>query len=216
MLQNLKQSFYNPLCLYCGSFFVCDHLFCEKCYKIFFSDLTLIENKHVPFEHHFLINWSPGQSDLVSEMVYRLKSDRGARAWAHYASIITQSLADRLDLETFDALLPLPGSKSSSVHAWLLAKNIGQELALPVLNVLTKSPSTRAQKTKSASERAFIGSDSQLLLDEQFTREELSNLKLIYVDDILTTGQTFKRAAEAVGARSQSILVTMFYRPRAL
>ncbi|MBC7743423.1 MAG: ComF family protein [Bdellovibrionaceae bacterium] len=215
MLQNLKQSFYTPLCLNCGSFFVCDHLLCETCFLAFFKNLSLTDNRHAEFKHFFLIDWTPGESDLISEMVYRLKSDRSVKAWRYYAEVVAHSLADQEDLEVFDAIVSLPGSRADSVHAWLFAKNLSKALGLPVLNILTKSALDRAQKSKSAAERKSASLENTIQVDEQFTRAELSNLKLIYVDDIMTTGETFKRCQQALGAVEKSILITMFYRPRA-
>ncbi|MBC7421018.1 MAG: hypothetical protein H7328_09855 [Bdellovibrio sp.] len=167
-------------------------------------------------EHAFLIEWFPGESDLISEMVYRFKSNRCPQAWLFYSRLFANLLCDQVDISQYDALVPLPGSKSNSVHANIFAKNLSKILGLPVLNALYKSPLAQPQKSKSAKERRQSTNVSDIQRLELFTKNETSNLKLIYVDDIMTTGFTYKRSRQALQNKNQSLLVTLFFRPAAI
>ncbi len=214
----LKQYFYNPVCINCGSFFVLDHLFCHFCFTKHIETNLEIKASQVDAtsEHYYLFDWVPGQSDLISEMVYRFKSDRAIKAWRFYSDVFAQQILDCIDVQSFDAIVPLPGSSQSSVHSAVFAKFLSQHLKLPVFHCLEKVIETGEQKLKTAQQRTDQSTGSPIVKLEQFTHEDTANLKLIYVDDIMTTGATFKRSQEALQNENNSILATLFYRPKAI
>ena len=214
-MQNfLKQLLNNPICINCGSYFVEDHLFCVKCFNLYLAPYLHLKTVAIDpaTTHAFLINWVPGESDLISEMVYRFKSDQCVKAWGYYAKLLAEEIAEQMDLSEFHALVPLPGSKESSVHANIFAKCLSQHWQLPILGVLSKQSQDGPQKRKNAHERQ-ISSVERL---ELFTKDDVSNLNLIYVDDILTTGSTYKRSRAALEHEGKSLVITLFCRPKAL
>jgi predicted amidophosphoribosyltransferase len=217
MLSKSKQYFYNPVCIHCGSFFVKAHLFCDICFSTQLAPhLELkIQNIDDRAKHAFLIDWVPGQSDLISEMVYRFKSDKAAMAWSYYSELFAYQFSELIDVSKFDAFVPLPGSSEDSVHATLFAKNLSQIFGLPVLNCLSKPRLGESQKVKTAKERNDQSTRTPIEKLEQFTYDDVANLKLIYVDDIMTTGATFKRSREALQSKNHSVLATLFFRPKA-
>ncbi len=200
----------------CGSFFVADHMFCETCYNIHIEPRLSVSVKELTprSSHAYMIDWAPGESDLVSQMVYRFKADRSTEAWAFYAKLFAQLMCEQIDLSGFDAFVPLPGSKTNSTHAHIFAKQLSLATGLPVLNALLKSHTSDEQKNKTAAQRHNTSALNKITLSEVFTNDELANLNLIYVDDIMTTGSTYQRAQEAIGTKGYSMLATLFYRPK--
>lgn len=213
-LQNLKQYLYNPICLSCGSFFVNDHLFCDECYQKKIAPIAEMKMKPLTekFEAYYLMNWIPFESDMLSETVYRMKSDKCFRAWVYYAEKAADELAENLNIEQIDYIIPIPGSKNTSVHSHIFAQILGRTLRKPILNILVKTQMLTEQKRKNKTERL----NKTIRLHEQFT----SNLKLLglarshvlVVDDILTTGSSFIQSVDALGAVKKATLLTLFHR----
>ncbi len=219
-MRSLKQYFYNPTCFRCGSFFVEDHLFCEPCFDLHIAPRVEIKRRTIlqnnkTFEHYYLFDWNPGESDLISGLVYQLKGNRCSIALQYYANLLTQQLlVGRYAISDFEWVIPLPGSKKTSLHSYILAKKVSERLSLPFLDILIKEVSQTSQKTLNVQQRRTL----ELSLLPAYGPEQITGLrnemaKVIYVDDILTTGSTFKAAREAVGVQQKACLLTIFYRP---
>lgn len=213
-MQSLKQYLYNPLCLSCGSFFVKDHMFCDGCFdqkillKMEMKNKSLNQNS----DAFFLLNWVPFESDMLSETVYRLKSDKCLAAWKFYAENAAEQLADNINLEQVDYIVPIPGSKSSSVHSHVFAHYLSRSLRKPVLDILCKPLELSEQKRKNKLDRLY----KTIQLREQFTdglyKLRLKDKHILIVDDILTTGSSFNQSVQALGPIKKATLLTLFYR----
>ena len=182
------------------------HLFCEECFD---SEIRYRINVKKQNKHYYLFDWAPGESDLISAMVYQLKSDRCTQALEFYTQLLTPALTEK-----FDFVVPLPGSKKDSVHSLIMARKMASRLKVPILDLLIKSPSDQAQKKKSIEER----SKTVLMLSRNNSPEDITTLigpeaKILFVDDILTTGSTYNSALTALSREKQDSIATLFYRP---
>lgn len=217
MLKNIRQSLYNPNCLSCGSYFVHNHLFCDYCYTV------KIEPKLDLKKHSFasgnvaysIFDWNPGESDLLSEMVYRFKSDRSILAWRHYSELAIKAFSYEMDPTEFSYVVPIPGSKKTSVHAGVFAAIVSEIIKKPVLDILIKPKSddqNKEQKLKSKAERSL----NQFRLREEFTQNfdylDITNKRILLVDDIITTGNSYNQCLQVIGTSKPSALLTLFYR----
>ncbi len=217
MIEKLRQALTNPMCLSCGSYFVRHHLFCQKCY------VEKIETKLQPRSHSLaqqqnaftLFDWNPGESDLLSEMVYRFKSDRCLLAWRHYAGLAIKALSHEVDLKVIDYIIPVPGSKRSSVHGRVFADLVSEIVQKPVLDILEKIKSdsiTVEQKSKNKNERV----QNQFRLREEFTQNfdclRIGHRHILLVDDIITTGSSFTQCLQVLGGAEDAVLLCLFYR----
>lgn len=202
-----KQYLITPLCLKCGSFLCNESLFCRICFEQEIDNLCRShKNSHIS-SHLYLLSWEAGKSDVLSRMVYRMKSDRSVPAWRFYAEKIYVAVKDKIDFSEYVGLVPIPGSKQNSVHAWLLARELSRQTGLEVLDLLCK-PHAGEQKKRTAEERkSGVGIHRKRYLPEHFTR-------LIFVDDILTTGESFRQSCRALNCSEDSPVITLFYRPK--
>ncbi|MBC7465476.1 MAG: hypothetical protein H7256_05740 [Bdellovibrio sp.] len=164
------------------------------------------------FESYFLLNWIPFESDMLSEMVYRMKSDKCFGAWMYYAEKAADELAENLNIEQIDYIIPIPGSKKTSVHSHIFAQLLGRALRKPILDILVKTQTIGEQKRKNKTERL----NKTIRLHEQFTRNlnllGLARSHVLVVDDILTTGSSFIQSVEALGPVRKATLLTLFHR----
>lgn len=202
-----KQYLISPVCLKCGSFLCNESLFCRVCFEAEIEKRRHKECQSHVQSHLYLLDWPAGQSAALSRMVYRMKSNQSVPAWRFYAAKIYEKTEHEIDYETYAGLVPLPGSKHNSVHALLLARYLAALSGLPVLDLLFKAHVSE-QKRRTAQERK-TGSDIRRKpdVDEHFTR-------LIFVDDVLTTGESFRQSCRALNCSDDSPVLTLFYRPK--
>lgn len=205
----LKQYLLSPCCLKCGSLFLNESLFCQVCFSAEIENNILRPQcSHISqLRHKYLLRWNKGENNVLSEMVYRLKSNNSVAAWAFYAKLLYNFLD--LNFKTYKALIPIPGSSKNSVHALLFARQLSILTGLPVVDILSKKTESFEQKTLTAEQRknkVFIEL-RQPIFFEQFT-------KYIFVDDILTTGESFNQCNKAINDNSDNIIISLFYRPK--
>lgn len=213
-----KQLFYNPVCICCGSFFVSETLFCSECYEQFMQPrISLLEHEvNKKDKGYSLIEWQPGESDLLSEFVYRFKYDKCKPAWNYYVNKMIDDLNDKITFDEVDFIVPIPGSSKKSVHSLIMAQIISKKTEIPVIDILYKEVKDYSesvqQKHKDKHERQQI----QIHLNEQFTchsnNSKFDKSHMLLVDDILTTGNSFKQSKAALGRVKKATLLTLFYR----
>lgn len=209
-----QQYCYNPVCLSCGSFFVKQHLFCEDCFQKKIRSKLQIKSKMInqTSEALYLVDWIPFESDMISEFVYRMKSDKCINAWGFFAEYILEQVSENQSLENIDYIIPIPGSKVTSKHSHVFAQMLGRILRRPILDILEKPQNQNEQKRKNKAERLY----RTIRLREQFTTNlgllNLQNSHVLIVDDILTTGSSFNQSVTALGLVKKASLLTLFYR----
>jgi predicted amidophosphoribosyltransferase len=207
----LKQYLTSPLCLKCGSFFCDDSLFCLSCFKKEIINRCEQEcESHLGDIHFYLMNWLKTDPDFLTDMAYRLKSDNSKPAWQFYSQLFYEKHKDEIEFKKYSAIVPIPSSNESSVHAMIFAKNISNLSGAPVIDVLYKKAQSSDQKTLSAEQRKRAQTiERKSQLNEQFTN-------CLFVDDILTTGESFLQSKKALNASGESLILSLFYRPKAL
>lgn len=207
-MQTIKQYLLSPTCLKCGSFFCNDSLFCNVCFQSEIGPrINLVSQSHLAeFQHYYLLDWNKNESRVLSQMVYRLKSDNSLPAWSFYSKLLIEKM--NINFQEYAGLVPIPGSKPSSMHSLILARALSSTSGLPVFDILFKKKTAIEQKRMSAFERKNEDTISlKKQQPEHFT-------KCIFVDDILTTGQSFLQSSRAVNGLNENIVITLFYRSR--
>lgn len=205
----IKQYLLTPTCLKCGSFFNNETLFCSICFKNEIVKRYRAQRpSHLGEQHIFMLSWNKGESDVLSQMVYRLKSDTSVNAWRIYAKIFYKKFLKKTNLESFQALIPVPGSGKSSVHAHVFANELSKLSGIPAVDALVKKAVFSEQKNLSARERKQNTCITlRAPLNEHFTR-------CIFVDDIVTTGESFLQSNKALNGGADNLILSLFYRPR--
>jgi predicted amidophosphoribosyltransferase len=212
-----KQVFLTPVCICCGSFFCGPALFCISCYETVIAEKLCAQQEcrsHIGGRHFYLFEWNSFDSDEFSQLVYRLKSNNSEAAMRHYGELLLSKMRDLPGLAGFAGIVPVPSANAGSVHAHILAGILAKALQLPYLDLLVKEGEAD-QKTLSASERSHPSNTCfRMRPDEVFTGETQALQKYILVDDVLTTGQSFKQASAALGGHASTVIATLFYRTK--
>lgn len=204
---SLLQYLFSPVCLHCGSFFVEESLLCDACFNQRLRPRIRLKNASSISGHHYLVAWPRGESNLLSQMVYRLKDGRSAAALSFYVQMLYEKLKNEISWSQYRAIVPIAGSRATSIHARLLAEELSALCGLPVWDLLQKSSAFEQKKLSLSERRQRMKVTVKAPLPEHFT-------KLIFVDDILTTGSSFKQSRIALNANEENLILTLFYRPR--
>ena len=208
----LKQYLLSPTCLNCGSFFCDDSLFCKICFQTeIIQRMRLNQPSHLSsFEHHYLLRWNKNENTALSQMIYRLKSDNSKQAWAFYADIFYKNILvhENFNFKKYQALVPVPSAKQSSVHSHLFANRLSVLTGLPVHDILVKDTLSVEQKSLTAEQRKLsLNIRLKYPQTEYFTN-------YIFVDDVVTTGESFLQCNSCIKGGTENPVFSLFYRPK--
>ena len=188
---------YLRCCLHCGSLFPPKGRFlCADCWRLLEADRTRFPSHRIlngqKMEVHSLWDWIPNKNTALSGYLLALKGWSNEREWDFLAKELLRqrSLAtSSKSLENPSILVPAPSHrKEDQDHALALAKALGRTFGLPMLPVLTKAgPQPLHQRGLGRKERAGLG----VRRHEKFSQLDLSKHKVIFIDDVLTTGSFF-------------------------
>jgi predicted amidophosphoribosyltransferase len=180
-------------------------IFCELCWELatdFRNDERSLRQSGYPFKVYSLYTWHDQFDSVIRPLIYALKGGCIQKPWPFLA----QELIYRRSLIAWiaaDAIV-LPPRQNKLDHAWYWAKAIGDFLKVPILDCLESE--ARTQKRLSLSLRK----------NRQMNRtgEDVRGLKLIFVDDTITSGATALAAFTALGAPERFEVWTLVARPR--
>ena len=188
-------------CLNCGSFRNTGTGLCEYCNeKILWPRLSVGTKRTadgIPVRS--LCDWTPGESDEFSNWILSLKHSP-KRKWSRLADLFVQHHIADLGRSVPWLLIPCPNANKSRDHALKWAQAIAFYSFGPLTQALEieKKPASGPQKRKTHKERRTI----EFALSEKLTdRKHLDRFeKIIFLDDVVTSGATAKAAHRALGS----------------
>lgn len=177
-------------CLGCGSYRVGESLCCPPCLDTLTSNAGVSADGPV----RSLFDWIPGQSDLLSRLILALKGPHQKIAWAFWARAFTGSVGiGSLYAEFPTVFIPCPRRSAGPDHAVLWARGLGRELGWPIYENLYRLEGNH-QRSRTRSDRFF---------HRQFVKmteiPDFSETRVIFVDDVVTTGATWMAFREIQG-----------------
>lgn len=133
-------------------------------------------------------------SEDVRKSLLKFKSDGAKYLAAPFAKLIYQRLCE--DKIEFDVIIPVPSHKKTMrKRGYNPAKELAEELSIlaskPVLDILVKTTITKNQKFLDFKERQTNLENTLTITDPKLVK----NMKVLLVDDIITTGATVNSCA---------------------
>lgn len=183
MLDFLKLQMLSPLCVRCGSFQVQECFLCKNCEESFLNGR--LKPQWRDLNNHFvqsLIEWHPGESDSLSEIVYLLKSRLSQKAWAFYSRQVKITCSHNA------VIVPVPSSRTgrTAFHTKYFAEALRAQHQVSIIDCLLSFEQKGSQEALTVEKRAEI----QFQFIEDFTQKMRSYHRVILIDDIITTGHT--------------------------
>jgi predicted amidophosphoribosyltransferase len=191
-------------CLNCGSWINVRTFFCIGCHRrCLIQFQNNLETRHENIVIKSLFRWPPGKSDVLSALILQMKGE-SKKAWAIWAD----EFILKWEGPTFKDGVILVSSESSTgkKHAQNWAEALSNRLGYPHFCPLRPIQLLNAQKALNRAERAKRKFD----LNEEFSKG--SNNRVIFVDDVVTTGQTAKAAYKALGYPLHFEVWSLIYR----
>jgi predicted amidophosphoribosyltransferase len=207
---------YLQSCLYCESHFQLGEgeVFCNPC-RANFRKHPIVTTLHGEFVSRSLLVWSESQPS-VGEVVKKLKEvgGNGTSRRFYFAAhkFWTQFYAHEKWAASDILFIPAPARiAGSDDHASHFAKELSTLFGSPARKCLRRV-SLREQKSKSREERA----ENKLeLIDGSLERSGSgdSPRKIIFIDDLIVSGETARAAYIALGRPGDFEVWTIAFRP---
>lgn len=213
-------------CVYCGSFLSPTHLFCPKCWESLLNQMKWqrIQLTGLPFPVFALWKWG-GCDVKVTQLIYGMK--KGFYPYLHPA-LVRELAFDNPDLfrfhkkeqsklcginqnnQTSKVFIPAPPrSFGEKDHAYYFAQALADRYGVLLERLIRRH--VISQKKLGVLERKTI--QMGLIEEGHMNAQTLSGQKIVFVDDVLTTGSTALAAYNKLGQPSGFIAVVLAYRP---
>lgn len=140
--------------------------------------------------------WPPGEDELLSRTVLRLKGRGNLRPWREIAGLVIERLDSSWWIDKPCVFVPVPMTKGRR-HAQEFARGLSDVTGIPWVEAFAPSKSAEKQRHKKGSERVR----KSFALNETFSQNEYSDLHIALVDDVVTTGETLMAAQRTLGVR---------------
>lgn len=139
--------------------------------------------------------WPPGEDELLSRTVLRLKGRGNLRPWREIAGLVIERLDSSWWIDKPCVFVPVPMTKGRC-HAQEFARGLSDVTGIPWVEAFAPNKSAEKQRHKKGSERVR----KSFALNETFSQNEYSDLHIALVDDVVTTGETLMAAQRTLGA----------------
>lgn len=171
-------------------------LLCDYCYEVVLQKKSLkkeiINFETVAIPAFSLFNWIPDECNALSALTLSLKGKSSQKIWQEYAKLFLSMRRSQESLPANFIIVPCPNPEINQDHAWGFATALSELTGRPVVNLLKKGTAAHFRGTARAERLLHI--NNRLLLSENITLDEYQNKKIVFVDDIITTGTTVKSA----------------------
>jgi len=170
--------------------------YCIKCGKTVNEDgdICCLEQKHL-FEKGWI---ALEYEEMTKQSIYKFKYQNCPRYCKTFAEIMYQAMNDKTILKyDFDLITSVPIHKNKLKkrgynQAKLIAKELSLKLNIPYEDIIIRIKDTKPQNTLSPKER------SNNLCNAFKVSKEISNKKILIIDDIYTTGSTIDACANCI------------------
>ena len=170
----------------------------------------MVKDFNLGFPVTSLFEWGSHNNYLMSNMVYALKQGGLVSANRKLAKLMAHKMEFSNSKEI--VIIPAP-SGGGQDHAYMLAHSLSQEFKGTLLDIFERKSEA---KQKALSRRDRFNKDFKYKegLGENEVRLRLKNKRVVFVDDVLTTGATAKVAFEKVGKFSIFTASVLLYRSK--
>lgn len=196
---------FPPLCPFCHDVIEVDELFCPKCQ----SELPWNQQSdscewEIDKLHCIAPLW---YRDSVLDGILRFKFHNCPQYAPAFGLLMAQAISDQhqFDIITWAPLSPKRLKSRGYNQAKLLADQLAIHLKLPLLDTLEKTTETPAQSSIDNDE--LRAENVRGVYRLKVASDEIRAKKLLFVDDVITTGATLRACVEILEAEGAEQVV---------
>lgn len=197
-MQNFKYQIHKIFrsCINCSYYRADDSLLCQKCQELLLSEAVFDKKERIyTIDVYYLLKWIPNESRLISLIVQNLKGQHFPEVYRFYAKLIALNMNLQADKKW--VIVPCPSRSQDRWHARILAVEFSKVVGFPMIDCLSYSDDEEAQKKKSKRERMGL---------KIYNAQVLKLEHVIFIDDVVTTGSTFKASYLALGRPKEFVV----------
>ncbi len=201
----------DEICMFCKKRTkLFEHYLCEEC----FYNLELTDYKFMDSE--LFEKFSPAYylDELSGKAIYSYKKDRNRQLSYCFSSLLESLITEYLDIDEIDLIVPVPISNKKLRqrgfdHIEDIAKKLSKSLFIPFEKNFLMAYNTEEQKSLGKKER------KNNLKGKIFLKKNINMpIKVLLVDDIITTGATMIASAEALKSTGCSVYGACVFKSR--
>ena len=192
----------DNLCEYCmDKLEIINQEICSKCGKI-----PCVCDNGISFDKVYACYY---YAETAAEGIISLKKGHNLNYGNHIGEQLARLLKENEDLLKLDLVVPVPMSKKKIRQrgynqAEVIARIISDKTGIPYSNkILTRKHTDIEQHSLSAEDRKM--NISQYDINEV----DLSDMRILLCDDVLTTGSTAKRCSDLLKARGAKTVIVL-------
>ena len=180
---------------------IINHEICSRCGKA-----PCVCDGGISFDKVYACYYYGG---TATEGIISLKKGNNLNYGIHVGEQLAKLLQDNEDLHKVDFIVPVPMSKKKIKQrgynqAEIIARIISEKTGIPYNSkILTREHTDIEQHSLSAEERKM--NTSQYNINDV----DLSNMRILLCDDVLTTGSTVNRCSELLKARGADTVIIL-------
>ncbi len=167
-----------------------------------FTNLSEVKIENIKIKS--LFRWPPGESDVLSALVLQMKEE-SSQNWNIWVTEFINNLSGNSH-SAKKTVLVSSESASGKKHAQHWGNALSKYLGYPHICALKPQKGTANQKELSRLQR------TQRVFDLNVEFSKPSNTRIIFVDDVVTTGQTALAAYNALKKPSNFEVWCLIYR----
>ena len=194
--------------MFCGSFLPKADGLCRHCsaelWRWSADDKVTYQHRHGLLVYS-LFNWHPNKQEVLSRLLMALKGEHGRDLWRTFAhEFWRRYLVSKLQNDNIIKswlIIPSPPRSEVADHASLFAMGLVEETGATLLPCLSRKKTGKQsqQKTKNRGQRLRAEIDWSENFSRAYFRSLSSGKKIIFVDDVYTTGGTALAAWKTLG-----------------
>ena len=193
MFEKILDLIFPDKCMYCGKI---GEIICKNCLRKINIPYLFKKVNNDWFDYVFCGSYYKG---IIKHRIHSFKFHKKSYLYKYFIKLCLRERKTYEFLKSFDCITYVPMSYKKELkrgynQSKLLAKELGKNLNLPVLNCLEKIKENKTQSSLSEKERIENVKDVYDLAKNV----DIKGKNIILVDDILTTGSTARACSKVL------------------